>query len=107
MALPTAKDLVFPIPSHKEGRNITIRRGFQWSTEDCAKIDSLGVVPIKTKLMRCCDIKENDLKDFNDPECQSYAGLVSVMKRLYGPEFEGTEIVTVIEYFKPPTEIKE
>ncbi len=89
------------------GTNLTIRRGPQWASKidvgDGIRLQSREggeqqkalVTGIKVKRFR--DIREQDLSFEHDPQCHTYNGLFTTMKKLFD-DFDEMEIVTMV-YF--------
>lgn len=91
------RQLKFDTPIFKEGTNVTVRRGVQWSLEEVVEIAGAGINRIRTKVMRFCDIGADDLVDEHDVRCRTPEGLLEQMNRLY-VDFDPRELVTIVEF---------
>lgn len=117
-------DLLFKgnLTFHDDRMNLTIRRGVKWSfcsvgdivnvsdadnrfeiTEDGKHRDiTKPIILFKakivgTKLVRFCDLFDNDLEYEHDPNCRTVDGLSKVLSNIY-PLFDRRELVTLV-YF--------
>lgn len=113
------RDLYFDKPHFREGENLTVRRGAEWSMgieglmdtelqilaapneakgeEGQAHFISYGRIT-NQKVMRFCDLTDVDLHDEHWEDCQTYEGLKKVLKTYY-KDFDEREIVTLL-YFE-------
>jgi hypothetical protein len=112
MAAEKKQVLLFTTYKFRSGTNLSIRRGIQWASKltvgDTIWLQSREggeqrkalVTGLKVKRFR--DIREQDLSVEHDPQCHSWNGLFSTMKKLFD-DFDETEIVSMI-YFAPEEE---
>jgi len=92
------KKLLFNVPTHKSGINLTVRKGIKWSLENEADVQGLGIVPITTKVMNFDALTEADVCVLeHDPKCRNLTGLFLAMRRAY-PDFDEREMVTLVYY---------
>ena len=105
-------NLYFQNSVFSKGWNVSIRRGIKWDTlpkNDVCIVDAndslnedgttkvLHVVDIQTKVLRFCDLTDNDLQQEHDPECRTVSGLLEVMKNVYSG-FDERELVTLVTF---------
>ncbi len=112
MAAEKKPVLLFTTYKFRTGTNLSIRRGPQWASKidvgDTIWLQSREggeqrkalVTGIKVKRFR--DIREQDLALEHDPQCRTWNGLSTTMKKLFD-DFDETEIVTMV-YFMPEEE---
>jgi len=118
------KDLLFKdnLTFHNDRMNLTVRRGVKWSfcsigdivnvsdadnrfeiTEDGKHRDITKPIIlfqaaiVGTKVVRFCDLLDNDLENEHAPNCRTVDGLFDVLSKIY-PLFDRREIVTLV-YF--------
>lgn len=107
-------ELYFSKPEFHNGINLSIRRGVNWDTlynkndvyivdekdvhDKEGNIKPLYIVNLNTKVMRFCDLKDNDLLYEHDTECRTYKGLLERFKKIF-LDFDEREIVTLV-YFE-------
>ena len=104
--LPTLKFKNFVF---HDGLNITVRNGLKWNMKNPSKFgiaESTDKVEIKMPIVfigsfsvKFKDIPKDILKYEHDPDCQTYDGLLNVMKKVY-PGFKDNNIVTIALFSK-------
>ncbi|MTI30351.1 hypothetical protein [Xanthovirga aplysinae] len=111
------RDLYFFTPEFKEGENLTVRRGTEWSSgiesgsdqdlqllksaktsdEGQAQFIAYGRIT-NQKVFRFCDLSDVDLQNEHLSSCRTYEGLKKMMKSIY-KDFDERELVTLL-YFE-------
>ena len=89
------KDLRFIDPTHREGLNMTVRRGIKWNLEDMAMVEGLGARYIETAVYKYKDIPYCFINKHHSG--LDNRGLFSAMLDAYDG-FNKDEIVTVVMY---------
>ncbi len=92
-------ELKFLNPVHHVGQNVSVRKGLKWASQKAAVVEGLVrcARPIKTKIMRFCDLENRDIKNEHDPKCKNKEGLLAAMEKAY-PDFDPREICVLVEY---------
>ena len=108
--------LLFKNPVFKSDINVTVRRGIKWSeavasgelkfpimdTYDPDKKIIGYAKDIKVVVKRFFELAELDVKDEHDEDCRTVQGLYMEMKKVYGNDFDNTELVTIMQFtFEP------
>ena len=97
--------LLFTTYKFRSGTNLSVRRGIRWAS----RLDTGDTIMVQPreggeqqkalvtglKVKRFRDIREQELSVEHDPQCHTWNGLFSTMKKLYD-DFDETEIVTMI-----------
>ncbi|HNI42698.1 MAG TPA: hypothetical protein PK272_08510, partial [Methanoregulaceae archaeon] len=97
--------LLFTTYKFRSGTNLSVRRGIRWAS----RLDTGDTIMVQPreggeqqkalvtglKVKRFRDIREQELSVEHDPQCHTWNGLFSTMKKLFD-DFDETEIVTMI-----------
>lgn len=95
MSTPTMR---FDYPNHNPGPNLSVRRGTQWDGVKEAIIEGLDERrPLRTIVMRFCDLTDEDLAMEHDPSARTCTDLLVNLENMY-LDFDERELVTLVYY---------